>query len=276
MPENLTILITGASRAGIGKGLAAAYLAAPGNTVIASVRDPVHPNLQALRNLPCGPRSSLVIAQIDSGNERSIQDAIQNLQAPRLDVVISNAGVNESFDRLVDTTTSILDKHIHVNAYGPLWLFQQTLPLLSKSSAPRFVVVSSGAGSTSILDQMEEQPMGPMVRGNRYGEECSRTYANPRVHHHRGKRRGDHENGTGSLGSALESGSETEHHHPPDHQEAEYLKYLIISSNSPCSSPSDSYYDSLLKLYSASSAAGRQTAYTRRGFMVQKGCSDRD
>ncbi|KAH8652983.1 hypothetical protein BGZ61DRAFT_500732 [Ilyonectria robusta] len=159
MPENLTILITGASR-GIGKGLAAAYLAAPGNTVIASVRDPVHPNLQALRNLPCGPRSSLVIAQIDSGNERSIQDAIQNLHAPRLDVVISNAGVNESFDRLVDTTTSILDKHIHVNAYGPLWLFQQTLPLLSKSSAPRFVVVSSGAGSTSILDQMEEQPMG--------------------------------------------------------------------------------------------------------------------
>lgn len=102
----------------------------------------------------------MVIAQIDSGNERSIQDAIQNLHAPRLDVVISNAGINESFDRLVDATKSILDKHILVNAYGPLWLFQQTLPLLSKSPAPRFVVVSSGAGSTSILDQLGELPMG--------------------------------------------------------------------------------------------------------------------
>lgn len=146
--------------AGIGKGFVAAYLAAPGNTVIATVRDVSHPSSQILQELPRGLGSVLTVIQIDCGNEDSVRRTVRSLDISKLDIVISNAGISQNFDRLIDIDTSVLHQHVKVNAYGPLWLFQETLPLLRKATVPKFVTISSGAGSTSVLEFMGEQPMG--------------------------------------------------------------------------------------------------------------------
>ncbi|KPM37960.1 hypothetical protein AK830_g8593 [Neonectria ditissima] len=155
MSENVVILITG-----IGKGLVAAYLAAPGNTVIATVRDVSHPSSQALQELPKGLGSVLKVIQLDCGNKDSVQKAIRSLEISKLDIVVSNAGISQNFDKLIDVDTAVLQLHIEVNAYGPLWLIQETLPLLRKAANPKFLTISSGAGATSVLEHMGGMPMG--------------------------------------------------------------------------------------------------------------------
>ncbi|KAK7394000.1 hypothetical protein QQX98_013219 [Neonectria punicea] len=117
----------------IGKGLVAAYLKTPGNTVIATVRDVSHPSSEGLQQLPKGLGSVLTVIQMDLGNEDSVRNAVRSLDTSKIDIVISNAGINQNFDRLIDVDTSVLHQHVKVNAYGPLCLLQETLPLLRKA-----------------------------------------------------------------------------------------------------------------------------------------------
>lgn len=44
--------------------------------------------------------------------------------------------------------------HYHINTLAPLALFQATFPLLEKSAEPTFAVVSSNAGSTSLIPEI--------------------------------------------------------------------------------------------------------------------------
>ena len=48
-----------------------------------------------------------------------------------------------------------LQEHIQVNVYGPLTLFQATLPLLERSANPKFAAVGSPLGS---IGGMESRP----------------------------------------------------------------------------------------------------------------------
>jgi len=44
--------------------------------------------------------------------------------------------------------------HFAVNTIAPLLLFQATAPLLNSAATPKFVVLSSGAGSISDVDKL--------------------------------------------------------------------------------------------------------------------------
>lgn len=46
-----------------------------------------------------------------------------------------------------------MTKHIAVNVYGPLSLFQATLPLLTESKKPIFTTVGSAIGAIMAMDQ---------------------------------------------------------------------------------------------------------------------------
>lgn len=45
--------------------------------------------------------------------------------------------------------------HFTVNSVAPLLLFQATWPLLQKSANPKFVGISSGAGSLTMVAQLK-------------------------------------------------------------------------------------------------------------------------
>jgi norsolorinic acid ketoreductase len=45
-------------------------------------------------------------------------------------------------------------EHYKINTIGPLLLFQATLPLLNAATKPKFVIMSSGAASIPIMDQL--------------------------------------------------------------------------------------------------------------------------
>ncbi|UPL03187.1 hypothetical protein LCI18_014121 [Fusarium solani-melongenae] len=155
-------LITGANR-GIGKGFVKRILQKPSTTVVAAVRDPLHPTSKALNQLPKGPDTRLIIVKLDSAVETDAADAVAHLRNEginSLDMVIANAGIAQGGAGVLDTSASNTLKHLNVNVLGPLTLAQATAPLLkaSETGAPKFVAISSIIGSIGSQELFSQFP----------------------------------------------------------------------------------------------------------------------
>lgn len=100
----------------------------------------------------------MIVISLDAGNQASIQAAISKLDSEHkissLDIVIANAGIAGALTRPLETTEKDFLETISVNSFGPLWLYQETQPLLKKSvHAPaKFMAISSVGGSLTKMD----------------------------------------------------------------------------------------------------------------------------
>ncbi|KAJ9626240.1 hypothetical protein H2203_003872 [Taxawa tesnikishii (nom. ined.)] len=154
-------LVTGANR-GLGRGLTAALLQRPNTAVIAAVRDPTHTSATSLDSLPAASGSKAIVIKIDSASETDPSTAMAELQSAHsishLDVVIANAGISSYYGPLVSTPVAEFVDHWRVNTLGPVLLFQAAWPLLEKSAAPQFVVVSTGVASIGDMASLPPIP----------------------------------------------------------------------------------------------------------------------
>jgi len=136
------ILITGATR---GIGFAAArQLAARGAKIIIASRD--------------GKRAAEAAAHVcvgacgvalDITDQASVEAAVKQIgeQFGRLDVLANNSAILlDHYQGLLDLKPEVLLETLNTNVVGTLRVSQAFAPLLGKSSAPRIVNVSSGAG----------------------------------------------------------------------------------------------------------------------------------
>jgi len=155
MSSNTVVLITGANR-GIGHGLLTSYLARPDHMVIAGVRDPTAEASQSLLKLPAAPGSRVIVVKIDASSETDAAAAIKLLEVEhgvtRVDIVIPNSGISAHYGPISTMSMSDLNAHVSVNAIGPLMLYQAVLPLLQKSSNPKFVTLGSPIGSIGGME----------------------------------------------------------------------------------------------------------------------------
>ncbi|KAF8205221.1 hypothetical protein K438DRAFT_1757209 [Mycena galopus ATCC 62051] len=139
-------LISGANR-GIGYGLTAALAARPNTIVFAGARDCNAPSLKELT----AKHSNVHPVKFTSGDRVDNEAAIAEIQktAGQLDVVIANAGVCKYYGPLATTPLSEFREHWEVNTLGMVVLFQAAHKLLlaSPTGVPKFVYISSGAGS---------------------------------------------------------------------------------------------------------------------------------
>ncbi|KGO71204.1 Short-chain dehydrogenase/reductase SDR [Penicillium italicum] len=148
--ENTVVLVTG-----IGRTLVETYLLRPKYTVIASVRDTAADYVKELEALPKADGSSLQLVKIESSNSADPAAAINGLEGiDHIDVVVANAGgAGEKGIIPLDVVSSdIVTDVFTVNALGPLALYQAAKPLLEKSKAPKWVSVTSAAGSIGRLE----------------------------------------------------------------------------------------------------------------------------
>lgn len=146
------VLISGANR-GLGKGILQRYLAKPNHIVIAANRDPKNPSSKALADLPAGPGSRLVIVKIDASVESDPSEAVKELAAQgidHVDIVVANAGVAFVFPKVSELKVADLQAHIVPNVFGVVWLYQAMLPLLLKSTNPKWATMGSGAGCLEV------------------------------------------------------------------------------------------------------------------------------
>ncbi len=156
--SGLTYLITGANR-GIGLGLLQTLVARPNTTVIAAVRDTA---ASSLKSVSVGQGSKLISVKLDASVEADAAAAAKELQTShgitKVDVLISNAGILDpaNISPVAQTPVAAARKHIDINALGPLALFQAFLPLLEKSSSPKFLSITSSIGS---IGGMEDFPV---------------------------------------------------------------------------------------------------------------------
>lgn len=139
-------LVTGANR-GIGLAVAAQLAARPNAIVFAGARDPTRAKeLNALADAHPGRLHVIKVVSADRANNDAAAEEIKKV-AGRLDVVIANAGISDSFLDALEVTPEEMTRHFEINTNGPLVLFQATHALLSASPAPKFVPISSGNGS---------------------------------------------------------------------------------------------------------------------------------
>jgi norsolorinic acid ketoreductase len=136
------------------------YLARPNNTVIAVAR--TTSSAESLKSLPVGKDSKLIVVAFDSRDTEGPKKAVEKLQSQgitTIDTVIANAGISMDYAPVASVSLDVLKSHVEVNAYGPLLLLQAVLPLLLKSSNPKFAAL--GTPIASITD-MESRPF-PMA-----------------------------------------------------------------------------------------------------------------
>jgi NAD(P)-dependent dehydrogenase (short-subunit alcohol dehydrogenase family) len=136
------VLVTGASR---GIGFAAAkQLAARGATVIIASRE--LERAEAAARAIGAPAEAVQLDITDDSSLRSVAEEIARRHG-RLDVLVNNSGVllDESAT-LQGLSPEILRETLETNLIGTFRVTLAMLPLLEKSTAPRIIIVSSGAG----------------------------------------------------------------------------------------------------------------------------------
>lgn len=139
-------LIAGASR-GIGLEMAR-QLAARGERVTASVRDPAAHDRLAAALSPSGARGRVLF--FDTRDESALRAAAAQVETP-IDILVANAGAygprrQSATDMDFDCALDLLS----TNTLGPLRVAQAFLPLVRRSDNPRIVLMSSRLGSMAV------------------------------------------------------------------------------------------------------------------------------
>ncbi|GAA6040950.1 hypothetical protein JCM8097_003204 [Rhodosporidiobolus ruineniae] len=147
MASQTVYLISGANR-GIGFEIVKQLASRPDTLVFAGARDPS--KADALNTL-AKEKGNVEVVKLSSTSEEeaaAVAKAIEE-KAGKVDVVFANAGVANSYGPLLSQSPQAFREHFEVNTLGPLILFQQTYPVLAKSSKPKFLVTSSTIGSST-------------------------------------------------------------------------------------------------------------------------------
>ncbi|GAA3033182.1 SDR family oxidoreductase [Streptosporangium longisporum] len=153
--DTMIALVTGANK-GIGREIAA-RLAALGHTVVIAARG-AEPGEKAAAELRAtGAEATSVV--LDVTDPASVAAAAAEVEARygRLDVLVNNAGVAAppgsglADQRPRTANLDVLRSIFETNVFGVVTVTNALLPLLRRSSAPRIVNVSSGAGSLGAM-----------------------------------------------------------------------------------------------------------------------------
>lgn len=144
--ENQVALITGASR-GIGLGIAK-RLSAEGAKVVLTARKP-EPLAEAVAEFPVGTAIGIAGRSDDPDHRAEVFDTIFD-QFGRLDVVVTNVGINPVYGPTIDIDLDAARKILDVNVLGTLAWIQAAVHherLNFRANRGRVVSISSVAGS---------------------------------------------------------------------------------------------------------------------------------
>ena len=139
----MTVLVTGAAR-GLGRRLVDKFVR-EGYEVIATVRDRMRAG--ELAQL-AGQNERLHLYEMNVSCWDSIYKCAQSVGEDfgSIDLLINNAGVlfeSDKVKRIMDVDVEVLRETIAVNTEGPILVLKAFYPLLQKSAAPGFYIITS-------------------------------------------------------------------------------------------------------------------------------------
>lgn len=114
--------------------------------------------MEELKGFSAADGSRLLLVKIENTSPTDAQQALQVVRSEgidHIDIVISNAGGSPLPTTPLDMVTAEeMTTTYQVNAIGPLMLFQACRPLLQKASAPKWVSISTGGGSITLMGKI--------------------------------------------------------------------------------------------------------------------------
>jgi NAD(P)-dependent dehydrogenase (short-subunit alcohol dehydrogenase family) len=153
--NHMTVLITGANK---GLGLETSRrLARLGWTVWMAARDSEAGDAAVASikaDQPDADVRHLPLDVIDEESVRAAYDIVENA-GTGLDVLVNNAGIIGSVKPTLHTGAADFIPVYGVNVLGPVRVTHAFLPLLTASSQPRLVMVSSGLGAIARVNDPE-------------------------------------------------------------------------------------------------------------------------
>jgi NAD(P)-dependent dehydrogenase (short-subunit alcohol dehydrogenase family) len=123
---------------------------------VGSIRDDAAPGVAELKASPKGDRSQLLLVKIESSIPADASSAVKEMEAAgidHIDILIANAGVSPSIEPIETVDLGVVASTFHVNALGPLAVYQACHSLLKKSSNPKFVAITSAAGTIGGMER---------------------------------------------------------------------------------------------------------------------------
>ncbi|KAL5042768.1 hypothetical protein BDW71DRAFT_200319 [Aspergillus fruticulosus] len=153
MSTPTVVFITGV-RQGLGNALLRAYLSRANHHVIGSIRS--SDANQSLASLPKAPGTQFTIVHIENtspNDPAAVLRLLQEIGVSNIDIFVANAGGSPPNESLDTVSTDTLTTAFHVNATSAIRLFQTFKPLLMKSKTPKWISVSSRAGSIGLMGE---------------------------------------------------------------------------------------------------------------------------
>ena len=149
-------VISGTSR-GIGLGFVEQLISRPDTFIYAGARDVNKADkLQQLAKRHNNVRVVKLSAESDEDHVELRKQV--EAEAGRVDVLIPNAAI-AFYEKTGEISIDNIRSQFEINVFGPLRLFQSLLPLLSRSSNPRFIPLSSVTGSITLQPNLAMMPV---------------------------------------------------------------------------------------------------------------------
>ncbi|WP_412555395.1 SDR family NAD(P)-dependent oxidoreductase [Shimia sp. MIT1388] len=139
---NKVVIVTGGGT-GIGKAIAAAFVAGGAKVLITGRRQAVLEQTVA----ELGPRAAFIAADVcESGaSARIVQEAVSTFG--RLDVLVNNAGTG-TMGPLVETSDADIESTYRINVFAPLALAREAIPHLAETKGAVINISSVTARGT--------------------------------------------------------------------------------------------------------------------------------
>jgi norsolorinic acid ketoreductase len=95
----------------------------------------------------------LDVIKIDALSRTDPAAAVETLAAKgitHIDILIANAGIALSWPKVAEVKVEDIQKHVDVNVYGFIYLYQAFRPLLKEAQAPKWVTIGSSAAFLTV------------------------------------------------------------------------------------------------------------------------------
>ena len=143
--DNFTVIVTGGA-GGLGKAIAVAFLAAGSNVAVCDVSAPRIAEISA--EWESAHAGKFLASQADITDEAASKAFVDSVVAKfgKLDMLVNNAGVMDSYDPVGSTDKAVWDRVIGVNVTGLFLMTKAAVNVMAAAGGGTIINIGSVAG----------------------------------------------------------------------------------------------------------------------------------
>lgn len=148
--EKYTVIVTGGA-GGLGRAIATAFLAGGGNVAVCDVSEPRIAEVTA--EWKASYSSKFLASKTDITDEAASKAFVDSVVAKfgKLDMLVNNAGVMDSFDPVGETDKAVWDRVIGVNVTGLFLMTKAAVNVMTAANGGTIINIGSTASYRGMM-----------------------------------------------------------------------------------------------------------------------------